>query len=89
MDAPKPIARQTSGMKNIPSFNDFGSMAAEDVDVPAPPRMSVSVPKPTMMERRWSVETVESPTSRSLSSSLSSSFGETFRRALYEHMRGN
>lgn len=88
MEAPKTIARQTSGLRNIPSFNDFGSMASEDVDAPSAPRMSVSVPKPTLMERKWSVETTESPTGR-LSGSLSSSFGETFRRALYEHMRGN
>lgn len=90
MDSPKPtIARQSSGMKNIPSFNDFGSMAAEDIDVPAP-RMSVSVPKPSMIDRRWSIESDASmsPPGR-LGTSLSGSFSDTFRRALYEHMRGN
>jgi hypothetical protein len=89
MDAPKPtFARQSSGMRNIPSFNDFGSMVSEDVDIPAP-RMSVSVPKPSMIERRWSIESQDmSPPSR-LGSSLSGSFSDTFRRALYEHMRGN
>jgi hypothetical protein len=89
MDSPKPIARQTSGMRNIPSFNDFGSMAAEDVDIPAP-RMSVSVPKPTLIDRNWSIGSdASTPPASRLGTSLSGSFSDTFRRALYEHMRGN
>ena len=80
--APKPIlGRQTSNtMRTIPSFNDFGSMVSEDISAElastptaaqtprssASNMMSVSVPKPSMIDRKWSVEsdTMSPSTSR-------------------------
>jgi hypothetical protein len=91
MDSPanKPVLRQTSMSMRVPSFNDFGSMVSEDVEMPTP-RMSVSVPKPSTIQRGWSIDSNDmSPPGRLGSSGLSGSFSDTFRRALYEHMRGN
>lgn len=83
MDSQRTLTKQPSHLRNIPSINDFNTLTREDMESDMATRL-VEIPR-LATDRSWSVDT-NSDTPRS---ARSSSFADTFTRALYEHMRGN